>query len=94
MNVMQTVEVPENHRLTIEVPHEVPTGKTILIFTPASNVKLSGNNPRTAMEALRMAVERADAPNRKPISRHFGTRKGILGGNGVAYQRAIRDEWD
>ena len=31
------VEIPENRRLTIEVPREVPTGKTILTFTPASS---------------------------------------------------------
>ena len=52
------------------------------------------NTPRTSAEAMQMAVERANDPNRKPISRHFGKHKGIFGGNGVAYQRAIRDEWD
>ena len=41
-----------------------------------------------------MAKERAADPNRKPISRHFGKHKGIFGGDGVVYQRAIRDEWD
>ena len=31
----QTVDIPENRRLTIEVPREVPTGRVILTFTPA-----------------------------------------------------------
>jgi hypothetical protein len=39
MSVTQTVEIPANRRLTIEVPHEIPTGRTILTFTPASAVR-------------------------------------------------------
>jgi len=34
MTITQTVEIPADRRLTIEVPREVPTGKTILAFTP------------------------------------------------------------
>jgi hypothetical protein len=32
MTITQTVEIPADRRLTIEVPREVPTGKTVLIF--------------------------------------------------------------
>ena len=91
MTVTQTVEVPASHRLTIDVPREIPAGRTIIAFTPTQK---SGGDPKTAEEALRMAVEQAADPNRKPISRLFGKHKGIFGGDGVAYQRAIRDEWD
>ncbi len=35
MVIEQTVEIPANHRLTIEVPPEFPVGRTILTFTPA-----------------------------------------------------------
>jgi hypothetical protein len=35
MIIEQTINVPANHRLTIEVPQEVPAGRTILTFTPA-----------------------------------------------------------
>jgi len=35
MSVTQTVEIPASHRLTIDVPREVPSGKAILTFTPA-----------------------------------------------------------
>ena len=55
---------------------------------------LPGGNARTVEEALQMAAEKAADPNRKPISRLFRKHKGIFGGDGVAYQRAIRDEWD
>jgi len=105
MTITQTVEIPnDRRRITIEVPPEIPAGRTILTFTPAStgtmpakeadSTPLPGGNARTVEEALQMAAEKAADPNRKPISRLFGKHKGILGGDGVAYQRAIRDEWD
>jgi len=34
MSVTQTVEIPANRRLIIDVPREVPTGPVILTFTP------------------------------------------------------------
>ena len=34
MSVTQTVEVPASHRLTIDVPREIPAGPVILTFTP------------------------------------------------------------
>ena len=35
MTMTQTVEVPASHRLTIDVPREIPAGRVILTFTPA-----------------------------------------------------------
>ena len=34
MSITQTVEIPASHRLTIEVPPEVPTGRVVLAFIP------------------------------------------------------------
>jgi len=34
MSYTQIVEIPENHRLTIDVPLEIPAGPVILTFTP------------------------------------------------------------
>ena len=34
MTVTQTVEIPADHRLAIDVPREVPASKTIISFTP------------------------------------------------------------
>ena len=35
MSITQTVEVPASHRLTIDVPPEVPAGPVILTFRSA-----------------------------------------------------------
>ena len=43
MSVTQTVDIPVNHRLVIDVPREIPAGKAILTFTPAPDQK-----PQTA----------------------------------------------
>ena len=122
MTITQTVDVPADHRLTIDVPREVPAGRTYVIIqfpvlenTQANDVSQQKDKeqvsdetfiqilrdaydawktPRTIEEALQMAEEKAADPNRKPISQLFGTHKGFFGGDGVAYQRAIRDEWD
>jgi hypothetical protein len=34
MTVTQTVDIPADRRIMLEVPREVPPGKTILAFTP------------------------------------------------------------
>jgi hypothetical protein len=36
MSVTQTVEIPVSHRLTIDVPPEVPAGRAEIIFFPVS----------------------------------------------------------
>jgi hypothetical protein len=40
MTIEQTVEIPANRRLTIDVPQDVPPGWTILTFTPAPQTGL------------------------------------------------------
>jgi hypothetical protein len=50
MSVTQTVEIPASRRLTIDVPREVPLGRVIISFTPASDtadngLNLSGEGP-------------------------------------------------
>jgi len=89
MTVTQTVDIPASRRLIIDVPSEVPTGRAVFSLTPAA-----APHARTVAEALYLAAERAADPGRKPLSRLFGKCPGLLNGDGAAYQRAIRDEWD
>jgi hypothetical protein len=77
MTITQTVEIPVSHRLTIDVPREVPAGRVMITFTPASRERVG-----------------ADGFSRKPISAYFGILSPATYGDGVAYQRNIRDEWD
>ena len=39
MTITQTVEVPANHRLVINVPSEVPAGRVVITFTPEPDEK-------------------------------------------------------
>ena len=93
MTITQTVEVPASHKLIIDVPREIPAGQVILTFTPA-NKPAVGKTNRTLEDALRRAAEKAADPNRRPLSHFFGILSPNTFGDGVAYQRAIRDEWD
>ena len=40
MSYTQTVEIPANRQLTINVPREVPTGPVILTYTPTKEKSL------------------------------------------------------
>jgi hypothetical protein len=44
MTVTQTVEIPASHRLTIDVPREIPAGRVILAFTPAVEPKAADDD--------------------------------------------------
>ncbi|MDR1128854.1 MAG: hypothetical protein LBL20_06040 [Treponema sp.] len=54
MTIEQTVEIPADHRLMIEVPPEIPAGKVVLAFTPAGEA-----GPRRRLtERQRAAIEK------------------------------------
>jgi len=51
MSVTQTVEVPANHRLTIDVPREIPAGPIVIDFRPIAELP-RGMTAQEAMEAI------------------------------------------
>ena len=38
MTITQTVDIPADRRITLEVPPQIPVGSVILTFTPAADV--------------------------------------------------------
>ena len=85
MTIEQTVEIPANHRLTIEVPHEIPVGRAILAFTPASDgEKALPDEARgqSRNEAFRRALRRA-----------YGAWADKPWENAAEDINALRDEW-
>ncbi|MDR1930864.1 MAG: hypothetical protein LBQ44_09595 [Treponema sp.] len=73
MSITQTVEVPDSHRLTIEVPREIPAGPVVLTFTPQGEARpgLSRDTPeylrRKAMEeqSIKFINRHAEELNRE-----------------------------
>jgi len=54
MTVTQTVNIPASHKLTIDVPGEIPTGLADITFTPSIKRK-PGTDPFYAVPHLSMA---------------------------------------
>jgi hypothetical protein len=80
LTIRQTVEIPADHRLTLEVPSEIPAGRAILAFTPAPGL------PPAAKPADN-TEKRAESPT--PLTDWLS---GILSHVGDISPREIREE--
>ena len=63
MTITQTVEIPTNRRLTIDIPSEIPPGPVILTFTPAS----VGKKRMTEAEEIELINRNAERLNRETM---------------------------
>jgi hypothetical protein len=62
MTITQTVVIPPDRRLVIDVPNEVPVGRVVLAFTPAPVKKATDQGSDTALEtADEEAMSHVDA---------------------------------
>ena len=52
MTITQTIEIPADHRLTIEVPREVPAGPALVAFTPAERENPKGQKFKLPKEVV------------------------------------------
>jgi len=54
MTIEQTIEIPASHRITLDLPPELPTGKTKveLSFTPLSNVSQAQDSGKIHLTKL------------------------------------------
>jgi hypothetical protein len=98
MVVEQTVDIPASRRLLIDVPPEVPEGRTILAFTPVGKAD-DGKAVSPSLEAFRLEAERkagrrfAD-PSGDSLQKFCGSLTRIYTEDGVDTKRRMRDEWE
>ena len=108
MIIEQIVEIPPSRRLTIEVPRDIPAGRTILTFRTAPAVETEKPQwapepplPRvhTLEEAIAQAEAQAARRRADPSIPLFNGMWGCLkdsktfDGDPVAIQRPMRNEW-
>jgi len=85
MIIEQTIEVPTNHQIVLEVPTEVPAGKTKLTFTVPECAQEIWANNHISPEELKEKLQNLRGSLGKDS---FGAL------DGVAYQNKVRSEWD
>ncbi|MDR1909938.1 MAG: hypothetical protein LBQ35_08520 [Spirochaetaceae bacterium] len=59
MTIEQTIEIPADRRITLEVPREIPAGRVMLTFTPAPPDPFASDKAksRAARKKLRKLCE-------------------------------------
>ncbi|GHU67883.1 hypothetical protein FACS189447_10310 [Spirochaetia bacterium] len=76
MPITQTVEIPANHRLTIDVPCKIPVGRAKIVIFPESDAKPSPKkktSPEEKKRKIKTAIEAAwgSAKDSPLTSDHF-----------------------
>jgi hypothetical protein len=67
--IQQTVDIPASHRLTIDVPREVPAGVTILTFTPKDAAGAAAKKARADRD-IEIINRNAEELNRESADMH------------------------
>ena len=102
MTIEQTVEIPADRRIFLDVPVEMPTGRasvTITVFgiMPAREASVSA--PFPDLETLKENARRKTAAREASgIDPWVECRKSLAGGqlfgvDALEYQKKMRDEW-
>lgn len=82
MTIEQIIDIPADRRLTLEIPEEIPAGRTIVAFTPA---------PMSPVRARPANVE-TPFPNEKPPTPLTDSLCGLLSHIGDISPEEIRAE--
>ena len=61
MTITQTVEIPADRRITVEVPREIRTGTVILTFTPPQTLKRRKVTEAEEIEYINRHADRLNA---------------------------------
>ena len=91
MMIEQTVEINEGRQIFLKVPEEIPAGRVTITFTAEDK---ENQRIRSMLNQYYQNTENTGGTKREPLSRCIASHPGFFGGNGVAYQRKLRDEWD
>jgi hypothetical protein len=88
MTIEQTVEIPANHRLTIEVPREIPAGRTqVVIQFPVQDEAYPVVPPDEKGQMSSPAF-------REALRRSYGAWKDNPWKNCIEDINAMRDDWE
>jgi hypothetical protein len=104
ITIQQTVDIPADRRLSLELPESVPSGKSsiTLIFAPVQEVPRKHYNPPLGLEEAKAVIaerirRRENGEVCENSSRKYaGCLKGknIFKGDPVEIQRKMRNDWD
>ena len=91
MTIQQTVVIPSNHQLLVDVPLEVPVGKATLTLTA-----ITANNDLEQARKIWSSNNRHQDEIKIKLQKLKGSlRRNAFGAlDGVAYQHKVRKEWD
>jgi len=88
MTIEQTVEIPANHRLTIEVPREIPAGRMqVVIQFPVRDEAYTAVPPDEKGQMSSPAF-------REALRRSYGAWKDNPWKNCIEDINAMRDDWE
>ena len=95
MTIEQTVEIPTSHRLTIEIPDDVPTGRAqvLIQFPVREDVQTAGQGSCEAVP-LEARGQSSNEAFRNALRRAYGAWKDNPWTNHLEDINAMRDEWE
>jgi hypothetical protein len=67
MTIEQTLEIPKNHRITLEIPEEIPAGMAHIALTVSPNTAPKYDTDHTPNAETMAAFEEGDAMLRGEI---------------------------
>jgi len=90
MTIEQTVEIPANRRLTLEIPEEVPVGKArvLIQFPSKDDMQIGEAVPPEAKGQI------SNGAFRRALSRAYGAWKDNPWASHLEDINAMRDEWN
>jgi preprotein translocase subunit SecA len=83
MTIMQTIDIPPDRRITLDVPPQIPVGKTQLIIQFPDNASETEAVGHSGNENFRKALRRA-----------YGAWKDNPWTNHLEDVNAMREEWE